>query len=130
RLVARPPSRVRRGASEEWRPRRRHSMRRLSRTARFECSVRRPRGRAAVADRAKQPILWRKSRRKVYGRGVRFNRPDSGTFLTPDASRGGAARYTIRHMSATPTGNESLPRSLGLFGAITVVVGITIGSGI
>jgi APA family basic amino acid/polyamine antiporter len=33
-------------------------------------------------------------------------------------------------MPATVTGNESLPRRLGLFGAITVVVGITIGSGI
>ncbi|HEY5417859.1 MAG TPA: amino acid permease, partial [Gemmatimonadaceae bacterium] len=33
-------------------------------------------------------------------------------------------------MPATATGNESLPRRLGLFGAITVVVGITIGSGI
>jgi amino acid transporter len=33
-------------------------------------------------------------------------------------------------MPATPTGNDGLPRRLGLFGAITVVVGITIGSGI
>ena len=33
-------------------------------------------------------------------------------------------------MSATPTEKGGLPRSLGLFGAITVVVGITIGSGI
>ena len=35
-----------------------------------------------------------------------------------------------RRMSATPTGNDALPRRLGLFGAITIVVGITIGSGI
>jgi amino acid transporter len=33
-------------------------------------------------------------------------------------------------MSATPTETGGLQRSLGLFGAITVVVGITIGSGI
>ena len=33
-------------------------------------------------------------------------------------------------MSATPAGHEALPRRLGLFGAITIVVGITIGSGI
>lgn len=33
-------------------------------------------------------------------------------------------------MSATPTEKGGLQRSLGLFGAITVVVGITIGSGI
>jgi APA family basic amino acid/polyamine antiporter len=33
-------------------------------------------------------------------------------------------------MPATPAEKEALPRSLGLFGAITIVVGITIGSGI
>jgi amino acid transporter len=33
-------------------------------------------------------------------------------------------------MSATSTGKDGLQRGLGLFGAITVVVGITIGSGI
>ena len=33
-------------------------------------------------------------------------------------------------MPATPAEREALPRSLGLFGAITIVVGITIGSGI
>ena len=33
-------------------------------------------------------------------------------------------------MSATPAGNDGLPRSLGLWSAVTIVVGITIGSGI
>ena len=56
--------------------------------------------------------------------------PDAATFLT--SARLAPRRVPVyhRHMAATSSGNESLPRRLGLFGAITVVVGITIGSGI
>ena len=55
--------------------------------------------------------------------------------MLPSESRGArlapkcVAQYH-RRMSANATENGGLPRRLGLFGAITVVVGITIGSGI
>src|SRR5574338_43289 len=53
--------------------------------------------------------------------------------LTPmvanSLARGCVPQYHNR-MSATPTASDGLPRRLGLWSAVTIVIGITIGSGI